>query len=180
MPNCWCCCVCHRHSATSPSRCNVWALVRGPGRCSGGLPNAVSHPLLRKWTLPRLRRIADPAQLPALHDSVVLAFSLHKVFLFLKWRWAHVQQFHSLSQNQSTVPQQSEELWPSVPWRVVCELVSLIGYHTLPGQHSQPTPTLLGQGCIQLCLPVSSHLHFVRKYQSFTCHCSRTGWADTR
>ena len=47
-------------------------------------------------------------------------------------------------------------LWPSVPWWVACELVSLLGSHTMPGQHSQPTPTLLGQGC----LDVNCHLHF--------------------
>ena len=32
-------------------------------------------------------------------------------------------------------------LWTSVPWRVVCELVSLIGSYIMPGQHNQTTPT---------------------------------------
>ena len=38
----------------------------------------------------------------------------------------------------------------SVPLWVECELVSLIGFHTLPGQHSQPTVTWLGQGCMHV------------------------------
>ena len=39
---------------------------------------------------------------------------------------------------------------PSVPWRVACELVSLIGSHTMPWQDSQPTQTSLGQGCMRV------------------------------
>ena len=35
----------------------------------------------------------------------------------------------------------------------VCELVSLIGFNTLPGQPSQPTLTSLGQGYV--CLSVT-------------------------
>ena len=27
---------------------------------------------------------------------------------------------------------------------------SVIGFHTVPGQHSQPTPTSLGQGCMRV------------------------------
>ena len=43
------------------------------------------------------------------------------------------------------------QLWPSVPSRIVHELVSLTGSLTMPGQwHSLPTPTLLGQGCMQV------------------------------
>ena len=40
-------------------------------------------------------------------------------------------------------------LWPSVQCRVACELVSLIGFCTMPEQHSQSTPTSLGQGCMR-------------------------------
>ena len=40
--------------------------------------------------------------------------------------------------------------WPSIFWWVACELVSMIGSHTMPGLHSQPTPTLLGQGCMHV------------------------------
>ena len=31
-------------------------------------------------------------------------------------------------------------LWRCVPWRVACELVFLIGFHTMPGKHSEFTP----------------------------------------
>ena len=41
-------------------------------------------------------------------------------------------------------------MWPRAPWLVACELVSLIGSHTMPGQHSQQTPTSLGQGCMRV------------------------------
>ena len=36
------------------------------------------------------------------------------------------------------------QLWMSVPWHV-CELVPLLGSCTMPGQHSQPTPTSTAQ-----------------------------------
>ena len=41
-------------------------------------------------------------------------------------------------------------LWPSVSRRVACEPVSLIDSHSMPGQHSQPTPTSLGRGCMRV------------------------------
>ena len=34
--------------------------------------------------------------------------------------------------------------WTSVLLRVACDLVSLIDFHTMPEQHSQPTPISLG------------------------------------
>ena len=37
-------------------------------------------------------------------------------------------------------------LWLNVPWQFARELISLTGSHTMPGQHSQPTVTSLGQG----------------------------------
>ena len=43
-------------------------------------------------------------------------------------------------------------LWTHVPWRVACELNSLMDSRTMPGQHCQPTPTSLGQGCIRVYL----------------------------
>ena len=45
------------------------------------------------------------------------------------------------------------QLWPGVSRRVACELIfpdAVIGSHTVPGQHSQPTPTSLGQGCVHV------------------------------
>ena len=59
-----------------------------------------------------------------------------------------------------TSPQWLSELgrlWPSVPGRIACELVFLRGSHAMPGQHSQPVPTSLGEGC--MCA-VTYHLHF--------------------
>ena len=41
-------------------------------------------------------------------------------------------------------------LWPSVPWRVACEFVSLIDSHTITEQHSQPISTSLGRGCMRV------------------------------
>ena len=34
--------------------------------------------------------------------------------------------------------------------RIACELVFMIGPHTVSGQHSQSTPALLGQGCMHV------------------------------
>ena len=45
------------------------------------------------------------------------------------------------------------QLWMSVPWWVACELISLMGSHTVPEQQSQSTPTSLGQG-YNVCLAV--------------------------
>ena len=43
-----------------------------------------------------------------------------------------------------------KRLWPCFPWRVVCGLVFLTGFHTMPEQHSQPTTTSLCQRCMLL------------------------------
>ena len=40
--------------------------------------------------------------------------------------------------------------WLSIPWWGVCELVFLIGSHTKPGEHGQPTLTLFDQGCMHV------------------------------
>ena len=47
----------------------------------------------------------------------------------------------------------------SVPWQVACELIFLIGSHSMPGQQSQPTPTLWGSRGYA-CLDVNCRLHF--------------------
>ena len=72
-------------------------------------------------------------------------------FFFLKWRLPSIHTFHSVCQDQSTVAQQTEMTVAN------CSLLScvwacfLTGYHAVPGQrHSQPTPTLLGQGCVHV------------------------------
>ena len=51
---------------------------------------------------------------------------------------AHAHQFHFTlgSVHSGSV---SWDEWLSVPWWVACELVSLISFHSMPGQHSQPT-----------------------------------------
>ena len=49
------------------------------------------------------------------------------------------------------------QLWLSVPWLVVCELISLLGFHTVPRQHS---PLLLWWIKMYACSGVMCHLHF--------------------
>ena len=67
---------------------------------------------------------------------------------FLKWRSACVHQFHSFRWRINLQwLSKLRWLWMSIPWWVVCELISLMGSHTLLEQHSQPTLTLLDQGC---------------------------------
>ena len=80
------------------------------------------------------------------------SFTACALFLFfLKWRLACTNWFHSLGQDQSTVAQRAETTMTE------CSLTSyvwahfLIDSHTLPWQwHSQPTPTLMGQGCMHV------------------------------
>ena len=66
-----------------------------------------------------------------------------------------------------TSPQWLSELrrpWTSVPKRTECELFSLMGSRTILGQHSQPTPTLLGTW-VCAYLAATCHLHFLQNYQ---------------
>ena len=60
----------------------------------------------------------------------------------------------SLGQDQTTVPQRAEATVAEFPWQVVCggasKLLFLIGFNTVLRQHSQPTPSLLGRGCMRL------------------------------
>ena len=84
--------------------------------------------------------------------------------------------FTFLCQGQSTMAPRAETMWPCVvPWRVACELVSVIGCHTRPGQHSQPTLTDGVKGvCVFRCnLPTALLAEWPG---SFTCHCGNTGW----
>ena len=79
-------------------------------------------------------------------------------FLYFKRRSACTPQFYSFRSRIS--PQwfsNPRRQWMSIPWKVVCELVSLMGFHTTHGQHSQPA--LLAQGCMHV-LTVTCHLHF--------------------
>ena len=74
-------------------------------------------------------------------------------FFFLKRNSARQHQFHSFKPRiNRRLLSELRRLWTSVPWQVACELVSLMGFHTVPGQHSQPTPTWLGHGCIHVQL----------------------------
>ena len=61
--------------------------------------------------------------------------------------------FTFLVQDQYTVTQEADTLWPNVSLRVACELFSSVtGSHTMSGQQSQPLPISLGKGCA--CLGV--------------------------
>ena len=99
-------------------------------------------------------------------------------FLFFKWRLARAYYSHSLGQDQSTVAQRA------VTTVTECSLTScvwahfLIGSHTMPRQqHSQPTPTSLGQIFVFRCnLPSAL---FAEWPGSFTCHCGNTGVEQT-
>ena len=42
------------------------------------------------------------------------------------------------------------QLWLSIPRQVASQLTSPIGFYIVPGQHSRPTPTLLGQGLMHV------------------------------
>ena len=49
-----------------------------------------------------------------------------------------------LSHNQSLVAHRAETtVAECTQMRCLCELISLLSFHTVPGQYSQPTPTLL-------------------------------------
>ena len=85
---------------------------------------------------PPLSRACQDLGVGRLDDS----FPASAFFSFFPtWRSACAHQFHSLGQDQSTVAQ-----------RVACELVSLIGSHTMHGQHSQQIPTSFGQRCMHV------------------------------
>ena len=68
---------------------------------------------------------------------------------FLKWRSAGTHQFHFSGQDQSTVAQWAETTVADCSLTSCMWACFLIDSHTMPGQpHSQPTPTLLGKGCV--------------------------------
>ena len=52
-----------------------------------------------------------------------------------------------------------KRLYTSVPWRVAWELVSLIGFHTMPGKHSRPTSIDFVGSRVHACLAVTCHLY---------------------
>ena len=72
------------------------------------------------------------------------------------------------SKDQSTVAKWQSELrrsGTSVPWRVACEVLSLMGSNTVPGQNNiivvNSNATLLGRGIrMNACVAGTCHLHF--------------------
>ena len=62
--------------------------------------------------------------------------TLFQIIFFLNRRSARAHQFHSVDQGSGH---------SGLPWRVACELVSLIGSHPLSGEDGQPTQTSLGE-----------------------------------
>ena len=64
-------------------------------------------------------------------------------------------------------------LWPSVPWWNACELVSLIGFHTMPGQQLCWVKGV----CMFRYNP--SHAPLAEWSGFFTCHCSNMGMEQT-
>ena len=79
---------------------------------------------------------------------------------------APISFFHS--KNQSTVAKWQSELrrsGTSVPWRVACEVLSLMGSNTVPGQNNvivvSSNATSVGRGIrMNACLAGTCHLHF--------------------
>ena len=99
-------------------------------------------------------------------------------FFSLTWRLACAHQFHSLGSVQSGSASWGYcgRVFPDElrmgSWRIAYGLVRLISSHTVPGLHSHPTPTSLGQGCMRIMLPAAL---LVEWPGSFTCHCGNTG-----
>ena len=88
--------------------------------------------------------------------------------LFLKVELSLRRRIPLLCQDQSSVAQRTEMTVTK------CSLMScvwgrlMIGSQTMPTQgHSQPTPTLLDQGCV--CLGVTCYLHFWQNDQDLLC-----------
>ena len=109
-------------------------------------------------------------------------------FLFLKWTSAHAHQFHwkkyiYQARISSQGLSQLRQHWPSVSWWVSCDLVFSDRFprsRTMPGQHSQPTPTLSGQGCMHV-LSFTCHLQFWQNDCGLLCATAGTGGGtDTR
>ena len=66
-------------------------------------------------------------------------------------------------------------LWLNVLWWVACELLPLIGSHTMPGQHSQPTLILLVTNVRMFWCNLPPALLTGWPGPSM-CHCSNAGW----
>ena len=92
--------------------------------------------------------------------SYLLHVQLFFFFFFFFKRPAHTHHFHSVrSRSRWQWFCEPRRLWTNVPWRVACELDSLMGSNTLPGQHNQPAFNFIGSG-VHACLAVLCHLHF--------------------
>ena len=80
---------------------------------------------------------------------------------FLAWRSARVRQFHFFFFGGGGAPGSvhsgsvsSDDCGPVFSDELHVSLFSLISSHTMPGQHSQPTPTSLGQRYIYMRVQV--------------------------
>ena len=119
-------------------------------------------------------------------DETFLSCACLKKKIFDRFKWisiARADHFHVFRSKIS--PQWLSELrrqWTSVPWQVVCELVVLMPMdsNTMPGQHTQPSPTSFGSKCV--CVFNCNMLpELLASWPgSFTCHCGNTGWNGQR
>ena len=112
----------------------------------------------------------------ALLQVVVVAFSSHARIgggggstnhympaFFFFWSGDQIEHLNSTLQAKISPHWFTDLRWPwtSVPQQVAFEIISLIGAHTVLGQYSQKTLTLLGQGaCVSIC--VTCHLYFCK------------------
>ena len=53
---------------------------------------------------------------------------------------------------------------------------SVVGFHTVPGQHGQLTLTSFGEGYMHVCLDVTCHLVLAEWPRSFMCRRGNMGW----
>ena len=87
----------------------------------------------------------------------LMIYSPFVLFPLLNWRQTYIHQIHFLGQDQSCGSASCDDCGQSVPWWVACELVSLIGSNTMPGQQSHYN--FIGSR-VYACSGVNCHLHF--------------------
>ena len=108
------------------------------------------------WLFPCLRKFGGKVWqfIPYLH------------FLFFSRRSVCTHQFHFLGQDQSTVAQRAETTVAEYSLTSCMWARLRIGSYAMPGQHSQPTPTMLGQGaCVFRCnLPLALLAEWTRVF----------------
>ena len=98
--------------------------------------------------------VVASSSLAKIMGECLTTHSLPSLFVLLKWRLAHVHQFHSLGQDKSTVAQRAETTVAKCSLTSCMWVCFRIGSHIMPGQqHSQPSWTSLGVCMFRCYLP---------------------------